>query len=144
MSTANYEKIYRNALKLTAKYGRSLTLVQLDATPSNVAQPWKGNTDVRGEPIATLTVNGVFVEPESLERLGKQRQSNDFVKSAEQTVIVIHDGSLGVFDELIDVVDSSRWTVHNIQELQPGDKIMLHYLRVQRRGRVTSVRGALL
>jgi hypothetical protein len=143
MSTANYEKIYRNALKLTAKYGRAMTLVQLDASPANPAQPWKGNTDVRGEPLASLTVNGVFVEPESLERLGKQRQSNDFVKSAEQTVIVIYDGSLGQFDELIDV-DASRWTVHNVQELQPGDKIILHYLRVQRRGRVTAVRGALL
>lgn len=144
MSTANYEKIYRNALKLTKKYGRALTLVQLDATPTDVNQPWKGNTDVRGTPLATLTVNGVFVEPESLERLGKQRQSNDFVKSAEQTVIVIHDGSLGQYDEVIDNADDSLWTLHNIQELQPGDKIMLHYLRVQRRGKVTAVRGALL
>jgi hypothetical protein len=144
MSTANYQKIYDNALKLTAKYGRSITLVQLDATPSNVAQPWRGNTDVRGEPIASLSLIGVFVEPESLERLGKQRQSNDFVKSAEQVVIIVHDGPLGKFDELIDDVDGSRWVVHNDQELQPGDKIMLHYLRVQRRGKITAVRGALL
>ncbi len=144
MSTVNYEKIYRNALKLTKKYGRGITVVQLDASPTDVAQPWKGNTDVRGTPIATLSLTGVFVEPESLERLGKQRQSNDFVKSAEQTVIVIHDGPLGQFDELIDNADDSRWVLHNIQELQPGDKIMLHYLRVQRRGRVTAVRGALL
>jgi len=143
MSTADYEKIYRNALTRTAKYGRAITLVQLDATPTDSNQPWKGNTNVRGEPLATLTVNGVFVEPESLERLGKQRQSNDFVKSAEQVIIIAYDGPLGQYDEVIDS-DASRWTVHNVQELGPGDKILLHYLRVQRRGRVTPVRGALL
>lgn len=143
MSTFNYQRIYDSALKRTEKFGRPITLVQLDASPTNPAQPWKGNTDVRGEPIASLTVNGVFVEPESLERLGKQRQSNDFVKSAEQVIIIIYDGPLGQYDEVIDS-DASRWVVHNVQELGPGDKILLHYLRVQRRGRVTAVRGALL
>lgn len=143
MSTFDYAGKLAVARRLITKFGRSVTLVQLDATPSNAAEPWKGNSDVRGTPIATLTVNGVFVEPESLERLGKQRQSNDFVKSAEQVVIIAHDEPLGKFDELIDS-DGSRWTVHNIQELGPGDSILLHYLRVQRRGRVTAVRGALL
>lgn len=143
MSTFDYDKIYRNALKKTLKFGRAITLVQLDAGPLNAAQPWKGNTNVRGEPLATLTVNGVFVEPESLERLGKQRQSNDFVKSAEQVIIIVHNGPLGQYDEVIDT-DLSRWTIHNDQELGPGDSILLHYLRVQRRGRVTPVRGALL
>lgn len=143
MSTADYDKIYRSALKRTLKYGRAITLVQLDAGPTDSNQPWKGKTSVRTDPLATLTVNGVFVEPESLERLGKQRQSNDFVKSAEQVIIIVHDGPLGQYDEVIDK-DLSRWTIHNLQELGPGDSILLHYLRVQRRGRTTAVRGALL
>ncbi len=143
MSTFPYPKVLARAQKRTKKYGRLFTLVQLDGTPSNASEPWKGNSDVRGTPLETLTVYGVFVEPESLERLGKQRQSNDFVKSAEQVIMVAHGGSLGHFDEAIDA-DGSIWTIHNDQELAPGDSIVLHYLRIQRRGKVTAVRGALL
>ena len=143
MSTFNYTRIYNVGLKLVTKFGRQITLQQLDPGPTNAAQPWKGTATPRGSPIDSLQVMGAFVEPESLERLGKQRQSNEFVKSAEQVIIVIYDGSLGNFDEVLDA-DGSQWTIHNIQELGPGDKILLHYLRVQRRGKVTAVRGALL
>ncbi len=143
MSTFNYARVLRNAKSRIEKFGRQVTLVQLDASPSNVAQPWKGNSDVRGTPLASLTLFGVFVEPESLERLGKQRQSNDFVKSAEQVIILAYEGSLGQYDEAIDA-DGALYKIHNIQELGPGDTIVLHYLRVQRRGKVTAVRGSLL
>lgn len=143
MSTFNYARLLRNAKKQTQKFGRLFTLVQLDPGPSNAAQPWKGNSDVRGAPIATLQVYGVFVEPESLERLGKQRQANDFVKSAEQVIMIASEESLGQFDEMVDA-DGSLWKIHNEQELAPGDSKVLHYLRVQRRGKVTAVRGALL
>jgi hypothetical protein len=143
MSTFDYPKVLARAKKRTQKYGRLVTLVQLDAGPSDATKPWLGNSAPRATPIATLQVYAVFVEPESLERLGKQRQSNDFVKSAEQVAIIASGESLGQYDELIDS-DGSSWTVHNDQEMAPGDSIVLHYLRLQRRGKVTAVRGALL
>lgn len=121
-----------------------MTFVQLGAGPDNAAQPWKGTATVRTAPIAELTVNGVFVEPESLERLGLQIQSSEFIKGTSEVVIVVTDQSLKQYDELIDAHDGARLKIHNIQQLNPGDKIILHYVRVQRRGTTTAVRGALL
>lgn len=143
MSTFDYPRVLKRAQQRTKKFGRLITLVQLDSSSAVPAQPWKGNTDVRATPVASIQLYGVFVEPESLERLGKQRQSNDFVKSAEQVIIIAHGETLGQYDEAIDT-DGSHWTIHNIQELAPGDSAVLHYFRAQRRGRATAVRGALL
>lgn len=144
MSTADYDKTLRLAKKLTAKFGRSITLAQLNASPDNTAQPWKGAATVRSAPVATLTVNGVFVEPESLERLGKQFQSNEFVKSSEEVIIVATEFQLDQYDEVTDSLDGAIYKIANIQQLNPGDRVLLHYLRVQRRGHTTAVRGALL
>jgi hypothetical protein len=144
LSTFNYNKVYQKALKRVRKYGREITFVQLDPGPDNAAQPWKGTATPRETPLSTLVTHGVFVEPESLERLGKARVSNEFVKSAEQVIILAHNESLGQFDEVIDR-DGSRWKIANIQSLGPGDfENLLHYVRVQRRGHTTAVRGALL
>lgn len=144
MSTFDYDRILRSAKKRITKFGRSVTFVQLGPGPDDAAQPWKGTTSARTDVIDSLTVDGVFVEPESLERLGKQAQANEFIKSSEQVIIVATEHSLEHFDEVIDSVDGARYKVHNIQQLNPGDRIVLHYLRIQRRGRVTAVRGALL
>lgn len=145
MSTFNYAGVLARAKKRITKFGRSITFVQLDPTPSNPAQPWKGSADVRGStPIESLTVDGVFVEPESLERLGKQMQANEFVKSSEQVIIVATSESLEHYDEVIDSAANDRYKIHNIQQLNPGDLVILHYVRVQRRGKVSAVRGALL
>ena len=144
MSTFDYDKTLRTGKRLVAKFGRSIILVQLNPGPADANQPWKGGAATRSDPLDSLTVNGVFVEPESLERLGKQAQSNEFIKSSEQVIIVASEFSLEHYDEVIDSLDGARYKVHNIQQLNPGDKVILHYLRVQRRGKVTAVRGAIL
>lgn len=144
MSTFDYDRILRGAKERITKFGRSITLVQLNPGPDNAAQPWKGTSDVRTEVIDSLTVDGVFVEPESLERLGKQAQANEYIKSSEQVIIIASEFSLEHYDEVIDSVDGARYKIHNLQQLNPGDRIVLHYARVQRRGKVTAVRGAIL
>lgn len=144
MSTFDYDKILRSAKQRITKFGRSITLVQLNPGPDNAAQPWKGGSAVRTDVIDTLTIDGVFVEPESLERLGKQAQANEYIKSSEQVIITATEFNLEHYDEVIDSLDQSRYKIHNLQQLNPGDKIILHYIRVQRRGKVTAVRGALL
>jgi hypothetical protein len=144
VSTFDYDRILRGAKERVTKFGRSITFVQLNPGPDNAAQPWKGTADVRSEVIDSLTVDGVFVEPESLERLGKAAVPNEFVKSSEQVIITATEFSLEHYDEVIDSVDGARYKIANLQQLNPGDTIVLHYVRVQRRGRTTAVRGALL
>jgi hypothetical protein len=144
LSTYNYDRTLRTGRRLVTKFGRSVTFIQLGAGPDNPAQPWKGTSGVRTDPIAEFTVDGVFVEPESLERLGLQIQASEFIKGTSEVVIVVTDQSLKQYDEMIDSHDGARFKVNNIQQLNPGDKIILHYVRVQRRGTTTAVRGALL
>lgn len=140
----NYAAIAASAQARVERFGRLITFVKLSAGPTDPTKPWKGVTDPRAiEPEESLEIYGVFVEPESLERLGKQRSSADFIKSAEQVIIVATTQDLGKFDEVIDT-DGSRWKIDNLQSLTPGDTTLLHYVRVQRRGKAQAVRGALL
>src|SRR5687767_2811290 len=102
MSTFDYDKILRSAKQRITKFGRSITLIQLNPGPDNAAQPWKGGAAVRTDVIDTLTLDGVFVEPESLERLGKQAQANEYIKSSEQVIIIATEFNLEHYDEVID------------------------------------------
>jgi hypothetical protein len=140
----NYDEDLAFAIDMVQEFGREVTFVKLTAGPTDTAKPWRATTAPRDNPEETITVEGVFVEPESLERLGKARASGDFIKSAEQVLIVASDQDLGRFDEVIDSADQSAWKIDNHQMLAPGNKIILHYFRVQRRGKATAVRGALL
>lgn len=139
----NYAPKLALAIRLVKFYGRPFTLIQMDSTPSDLAKPWRGTAEPRATPTSTLSIYGVFVEPESLERLGMQRSSSDFIKSTEQVMIVAHGSSLGKFDEVIDE-NGTEYKISNIQEMQPGGTIILHYIRMQRRGKTQAVRGALL
>lgn len=140
----DYSKTLQTARRLITKFGRTVTFVKLSAGPTDPTKPWRGATDPRAiDPVSSLEIDAVFVEPESLERLGLQRASADFIKSAEQVMIVATDQDLGKFDEVIDT-DGGRFKCDNIQTLQPAGTIILHYVRVQRRGKATAVRGALL
>lgn len=140
----DYAEIQEVSQTLIEEFGRQITFVQLKSTPDDGAKPWLGSSTPRTNPVATLTVFGTFAEPESLERLSKQSVSGDFVKSAEQVLIVSTLENLLKFDEVIDSADGSSYKIYNIQELSPGKVNVLQYVRVQRRGKVTAVRGALL
>lgn len=140
----NYTRTLATARRLITKFGRPLTFVQLKTTPDVDLEPWFGSSTPRTDPLATLTIDGAFVEPESLERLSKQSVNGDFIKSAEEVIIVATDQDLLKYDEVIDSSDGASYKIYNIQQLVPGDTKILAYVRVQRRGKVTSVRGALL
>lgn len=140
----DYAKVQKKAVQRLERFGREFTFVQLKSTPDNPAEPWFGSATPRDTPTSTLTIYGAFVEPESLERLSRQSVSGDFVKSGEQVIICSTLEDLTKFDEVIDSADESRWKIYNTQNLIPGPIAVIQYVRVQRRGKVTAVRGALL
>lgn len=139
----NYVKTLAQAQAQVKKFGRAITFVQLKTTPDSVLEPWFGSSTPRTSPLATLETFGAFVEPESLERLSKQSTNGEFIKSAEQVIIVSTPEDLLKYDEVIDSADGASYKIYNIQTLRPGDTNVLHYVRVQRRGKTTAVRGAL-
>lgn len=143
MATFNYAKTLALGQTLIKKFGRGITFVQLKTTPDAALEPWFGSSTPRTNPLATLETFGAFVEPESLERLSKQSTNGEFIKSAEQVIIVSTPDDLLKFDEVIDSADGASYKIYNIQSLRPGGLNVLHYVRVQRRGKTTAVRGAI-
>lgn len=139
----NYGKPLATAQRLLTKFGREVTFVKLSGASTDPLRPWLDTGDPRATPAEEVTINATFVEPESLERLGLQRQAIDQIKSGEQVAIVPGPRDLSEFDELIDE-NGARYKCWNIQVLAPASTVVIQYFRVQRLGRPTAVRGALL
>lgn len=127
----DYSELVTVAQSLIAEFGRSVTFVALSDTPANPATPWLGPTSPRGAPSRTLVLKSVFVEPSSLNALGNQAVSDDFLKRATQIALVYSSVELAEFDELLDS-DSSRWQVQEIAKLKPGSTLLLFFVSVKR------------
>lgn len=131
MAGIDYESLALVVRQLLADNGRVVTLNQLNNVPANPAQPWRNvSTDVRTA-VATLEVSAVFVEPSSLDTLGKDYVSPEFLKRIEQLAFVSTDTRLDDFDEMVDF-DGTRWNIVEMTELRPGQKSMLYFIGVKK------------
>jgi hypothetical protein len=124
----DYASVLETAQGLITEFGKSVTLRQLDTTPPDPDQPWRGPVDPRA---AALAVDAVFVEPSSLQTLGVNVQLLDWLKRAQQTAIVATSADLSEFSELVDT-DSSVWRVVGVSTLNPGGTRILHFVGVER------------
>lgn len=127
----DYGPIQAKAQELVAEFGKAVTLRRLDVTPPDPDMPWRGPTDPRATPAATLDVDAVFVEPSSLQTLGVNVTLLDWVKRAQQVAIVAHASDLSDYSELVDS-DSSPWRIVGVSTLNPGGTRLLHYVGVTR------------
>ena len=116
---------------LIAEFGRTVTFVELGDVPANPAQPWLGAASPRGAPKQTLALKAVFVEPSSLNELGSQAVSEDFLKRCTQIALVYASVELAPFDEILDS-DGSRWTIQVLSKLKPGGTLLLYFVGVAR------------
>jgi hypothetical protein len=110
---------------------REVTLLQLNAAPTNPAKPWlPGN--VRTAPVATKVVPAVFVDPSSLDALGREATRDDsWVARSTQVAIIATTESLEKYNEMVDT-DGSRWKVTGVRMLKPGPINLLAYIGVSR------------
>ena len=120
------------AQRLITENGRSVTFVEFDSTPGDVAKPWGGPADPRSNPDSTLTVDAVFVNPSGAASLGLSTETSDLVKRSEQILIVSPGASadLTIYQEIID--GSDRWKIMGIETLKPGASVMINYVGVKR------------
>jgi hypothetical protein len=128
----DYTAAIATAQRLIGENGRSVTLVEFNRTPANVAEPWKGAADPRAVPDSTLVVDAVFVEPSSATKLGLALVDSDLVKRSDQIMIVSPGAAvdLSVFQEVLDT--SVRWKITAIEVLKPGASVVLAYIGVRR------------
>ena len=126
----DYNPIALEARALLTEFGRTVTFVQMNNVPDNTAQPWLGSSTARVA-VASLEVDAVFVEPSSLNTLGRQDVQLEFVERSEQIGLVSTDTDLHDFNEIIDT-DGTRWKITGLSELKPGLKSMLYFVGVYR------------
>lgn len=128
----DYTGLAAVALELVTDFGREVTLLQLSATAANPAQPWRGQADPRSTPAGSKAVSAVFVDPSSLDALGRETTRGDsWVARASQMVIIATSEDLEKYDELVDT-DGSRFKVIGVRMLKPGPVNLLAYVGVAR------------
>lgn len=127
-----YARLIVTAQRILASRGREVTLVSFNETPQNAAQPWKGPVDARGTPAAQLVVNAAFVPPSSQILLGLDTVVTDLLKRSEQICIVAPGATadLKIYQSISD--GGQFWTIDEINELKPGNSVVLGFIGVSR------------
>lgn len=128
----HFERFAATAQRLIDKNGRQVTLVELDGAPATPSQPWKGAADPRAAPASTLTLNAVFVEPNSANKLGLSAVSNDLIKRSEQ-ILMLAPG-IAVDTTIFHLVTDGavNWKIQGVEVLRPADEIILAFIGVKR------------
>lgn len=127
----DYTSIAATAKSLVAQFGRTVTFVELGDVPADPAKPYLGSASPRGAPKQTLALPAVFVEPSSLQALGRGDVSDDFLKRSTQIALVFSATALEPFDEIIDT-DTSRWKIQDLSRLKPGAVDLLWFVGLKR------------
>lgn len=129
----NWAPTIASAQAKITNFGRSVTFVQFDTTPDDVAKPWNAAADVRTTPASTLVIDAVFVPPSGVTFLGQSSDATELLRRVEQVMIVSPGATdnLKDYQEVIDT-DGSRWRVTMVEILQPANDVVLCYVGVRR------------
>jgi hypothetical protein len=131
----DYTANITTAQRLITKFGRSITLVQLNDTVTDSAKPWDGvnPTNPRTTPDSTLILDAVFVFPTGLLNLGLGAAQQDMLARSTQIAIVSAGAAVDLSDysEIIDT-DGTTWTIGTVEMLRPASDTVLGYLGVRR------------
>lgn len=127
----DYVALAATAQRLIQENGRSISLISFNATAADANKPWRGATDPRVSPSASLTLYGCFVEPSSAIRLGMSTETSDLLKRSTQIVMVASTADLSSYNEIIDS-DTTRWKIEGMEKLKPGETTLLYFIGVKR------------
>lgn len=129
----DYVKMAATALRLVTKNGKTITLVKLATTPSDVTKPWRGPVDQRGPAAASVDLKGVEV-PLLKRQFGAAYSKKDIPDTVTDAFLVAPALSgtpdLTEFDELIS--DGVTYKIEVADVLRPGPVILLYYFMVSK------------
>ncbi len=137
MAGFDYQEFIDLAIELTSDegedgFGRAITLVELGDADESPSEPWLGSSTPRTVVKQSVAATAVFVEPSSLDALGRDASVMEFVKVSTQIAIMYSAVPLDSFDEVIDSSDGSRWKITGFSELKPGPVRVLFYVGLKR------------
>lgn len=125
------------ARTIVAAKGRLVSFVQLSRADDDTDKPWRGSTNPRAVPAATVAdVPVVVVPPSGVTALGFSMEPAELLKRAEQIMIAAPGSAvtedLEAFDEVVDT-DGSIWKIGPTQALRYDDgPTILYYFGVRR------------
>jgi hypothetical protein len=127
----DYQPLADLSAELVAEFGRIVTFRELGDVAGTPSQPWLGAANPRSSPKQTLDLSAVIVEPSSLNALGNDAVSDDFIKRSQQIAIVYSAVELAPFDEVLDT-DGSIWKIALLSKLKPGGVLLLYFVGLTR------------
>lgn len=109
--------------------GRAITFIQL----SKVAGAFPGEPagDPRSPPARSLQAIGVFVEPDSLQRLGHTTKIDELIQRSDNICLVAGTNPLEGYNEIIDD-DGAYYVITGIEKLRPGTRTLLYFVGLKR------------
>lgn len=129
----DYVELAATARGLVNDLGRPMIFVQLEETPTDANEPWRGNATPRSPANSEVNGDAVAVPPSSAVTLGFSSDDENFVKRAEQILIAVTDlGSpdISEYDEVVD--GTERWRINAVEKLQPAAETLLYFVSVRR------------
>lgn len=135
MSVALHTNLAAVGRSLIDTNGRDITVIKLGQTPADSSKPWRGATNPRATPEASITLKGTFVELGDATRLGIIAEGSDILKRISKVVMALpttETSDLEEFDEILDTEDSKRYGIEQVQRLKPGTVTMLYYFMLRR------------
>jgi len=133
MALVDYTALQATARDLVNQAGRPVTFVQLEETPSDANEPWRGAVAPRAAANLEVSGDAVAVPPSSATQLGFSSTNEDFVQRAEQILIAVVDAGQPDIDEFDEVIDgATRWKINAVEKLQPAGTSLLFFVSVRR------------
>lgn len=107
--------------ELIDEEGRAMTIT-IPGSESDANKPWRGNAV--GSP---TNATGVFV------RYKASQIDGDHIKRGDQKILLIPDESVNIAEgtKVVDSLDSSSWTVKDIEKITNKSDILLYILQVR-------------
>lgn len=126
MTAYDYGPIAAKAVELVAKFGSTVTLVNLGATAADPTKPW-ASVSTSGK--TTKTYSAVRLEPTSYAQLGLKIDTLDFLKQSSAVYIIATGDDLTGYHKLIDA-DGVTYSIMGLTQMKPGATTLLYYLGV--------------
>lgn len=124
-----HEEFLELAEELIAEDGRSITFIRLSKLAG--AFPGEPAGDPRSPPAATLVAIAVFVEPDSLQRLGHTTKVDELLQRSDNICLVAGTNPLEGYNEIIDD-NGSYYQITGMEKLRPGTRNLLYFVGLKR------------
>lgn len=123
-----HEEELELAEELIAEDGRDVVFIQLAEDVGSF--PGEASGDPRNPPARSVSVKAVFVEPDSLQRLGITTKVDQLLQTSDRICLVPGTYDLDGMNEVID--EDRYYKIQGMETLRPGTRTLLYFVGLER------------